>query len=117
MALNAGCTSRAAHFRRKIQDQDLEAELGSLSMNGQPEQSRWNAADEARQAALASVGSITSVKESCRDASGLPLDRRSLPGRASRIQGAVQTSGIRYCGDSHARFGSWRQHRDIQLPR
>src|SRR5262249_53973671 len=58
-------------FRRKALEQDLEAELAFfVDERTNQNRSAGMAPGEARRAALASAGSITSVKDSCRDARG-----------------------------------------------
>ena len=58
-------------FRRKALDQDLEAELAFfVDQRTDQNQAAGMPAGEARRAALASAGSITSVKENCREAHG-----------------------------------------------
>src|SRR5262245_47624420 len=58
-------------FRRKAMDQDLEAELEFfVDQRTDQNKSAGMSPDEARRVALTSLGSITVVKESCRDARG-----------------------------------------------
>src|SRR4051794_1608947 len=58
-------------FRSKVMDQDLETELASfVEERTERNKAAGLSPDEARRAALASMGSMTSVKESCRDERG-----------------------------------------------